>query len=462
MRCSNVISVFVTVVVALVVAAPAAGQITVYSESFDTNAADNAAFDSAYSGWSEEGDTLGEPNDPGRVVSNGQLEITQQETGFMVNSTNAASIARTINGMGSAQDTYTWQMGGASNFAQGQANVHVLIDNMFPLIHPGFDAHRVESLGPFHPSGNDPGPIGAILPADGTLADFTLVVTPDPVNTGNELYELTIAYPGLPGGQVTRNFGDFDTGVAGDGVGLYDASDGIDFWVGVSRASTFGTGLFDNLTASIPGSSLDAIWNKNGTGSWTDDFSWDTLEAPITAAHSATFSGAITAPTTVVVDTDVTVNAITFDHSVSYGVAGQGSINLTSSTQRVPRLPSVTVDQGDHDFQVVTNLKNDTTANVASGSRLIFNNALNLNGNTLTKTGAGEMAIRNDLVAGGGTISVQEGTVSGNGTVGGNVMNDGGIISPGNNTEALTQVPEPSTLALLVLGGLLGVWAWRR
>jgi len=251
MRCSNVISVFVTVVVALVVAAPAAGQKTVYSESFDTNAADNAAFDSAYSGWSEEGDTLGEPNDPGRVVSNGQLEITQQETGFMVNSTNAASIARTINGMGSAQDTYTWQMGGASNFAQGQANVHVLIDNMFPLIHPGYDAHRVESLGPFHPSGNDPGPIGAILPADGTLADFTLVVTPDPVNTGNELYELTIAYPGLPGGQVTRNFGDFDTAVAGDGVGLYDASDGIDFWVGVSRASTFGTGLFDNFNASI-------------------------------------------------------------------------------------------------------------------------------------------------------------------------------------------------------------------
>lgn len=125
-------------------------------------------------------------------------------------------------------------------------------------------------------------------------------------------------------------------------------------------------------------------------------------------------------------------------------------------------MPSVTVDQGNHEFQVVTNLENDTTAHVASGSLLSFNNALNLNGNTLTKTGAGEMAIRNDLVAGGGTVSILEGTVSGNGTVGGNVMNDRGIISPGNNTEALTQVPEPSTLALLVLGSLLGVGIWKR
>jgi len=66
------------------------------------------------------------------------------------------------------------------------------------------------------------------------------------------------------------------------------------------------------------------------------------------------------------------------------------------------------------------------------GSTLIFNNALNLNGNKLTKTGDGEMAIRNDLVTGGGTIDIQGGTVSGNGTVGGNLDNGGDVVSPGN------------------------------
>lgn len=137
---------------------------------------------------------------------------------------------------------------------------------------------------------------------------------------------------------VTRNFGDFqnpDT-APNNGTGIYDPTDGIFFSPAVTKFGTLpeGAGVFDNFIfiAAIPGSTLNATWNKNGIGSWTDNFNWNTLDDPITAAHSATFSGAITAPTTVVVDTDVTINLITFDHSVSYGVAGQGSINLTSST----------------------------------------------------------------------------------------------------------------------------------
>ena len=51
----------------------------------------------------------------------------------------------------------------------------------------------------------------------------------------------------------------------------------------------------------------------------------------------------------------------------------------------------------------------------------------------MTKTGNGEMAVRNDLITGGGTIDVQQGMVSGNGTISGDVNNNGGTISPGNS-----------------------------
>ena len=83
-------------------------------------------------------------------------------------------------------------------------------------------------------------------------------------------------------------------------------------------------------------------------------------------------------------------------------------------------------------------LQANTTANVASGATLVFNNALNLNSNTLTKSGNGEMAIRNVLITGGGTVNIQQGTISGNGTIGGDVNNGGGTISPGNSPGVLT------------------------
>ena len=218
-------------------------------------------------------------------------------------------------------------------------------------------------------------------------------------------------------------------------------------------------------TAVVPAGSesLDAIWTTNGIGLWNDFLNWNMFSAPTTVRHTATFGDVIDNPTTVVVDTAVSINAITFDHSVSYGIAGLGSINLGANTEMPPRLPLVTVAQGEHQFQVVTNLMDDTTVDVASGSTLTFNNALNLMGKTLTKTGTGEMAIRNDLVTAGGTLALQQGTVSGNGTVSGDVNNNGGTISPGNSAgDTGNLVPEPGTLALLSLGGLLGFWAWRR
>ena len=64
--------------------------------------------------------------------------------------------------------------------------------------------------------------------------------------------------------------------------------------------------------------------------------------------------------------------------------------------------------------------------------------------------------VSNDVVLAGGTIDVQQGTIAGNGTLGGDIVNDGGTISPGNSSvQANSLVPEPSTWLLMGVGLLL-------
>ena len=164
----------------------------------------------------------------------------------------------------------------------------------------------------------------------------------------------------------------------------------------------------------------------------------------------------ITGPTNVSTAAPVTVNRIVFSNTNhNFIVGGFGSVNLSANTTPTMDDPTVSV-QGTHEFQVAVNLLNDANIDVASDSTLTFNNALNLMSHTLTKTGLGTMDINNVLSLGGGTIDVQQGTVSGNGTIGGDVNNDGGTISPGNSVQGNTSVvPEPSSLLLLAAGWLL-------
>ena len=146
--------------------------------------------------------------------------------------------------------------------------------------------------------------------------------------------------------------------------------------------------------------------------------------------NTVTFGSVITTPRAVFTDTEVTVNSILFDHSVAYAITGNGNVPLAGDSEVVP---SITVSSGVYQFQVSVGLVNDTTADVANSSTLVFNNTLDLGGQKLNKIGDGNMAIRDDLVTGGGTLEIIQGTVSGNGTVGGDVSNNGGTLSPGNS-----------------------------
>lgn len=216
----------------------------------------------------------------------------------------------------------------------------------------------------------------------------------------------------------------------------------------------------------------DFTWDENGSGDWSAESNWTPSEGPPGNPanvgylnNTATFGDKITSQQTVFTNTGVSVRAITFDNSNTYAVAGPGSVNLVQGTAAGPPPTTIAVNQGSHQFQAVVNLLNNATANIASGSTLIFNNELSLLGHTLTKTGAGDLAINNKLTTAGGTVSILEGTVSGVGTIGGDVHNDGGTISPGTSPGgAAGQVPEPRTMTLLVVGGMLlsGARAMRR
>ena len=228
---------------------------------------------------------------------------------------------------------------------------------------------------------------------------------------------------------------------------------------------------FDNVRVTQAGSfglADDFAWKADRSGDWNLGENWSPAGGPPgnptaenRANHRATFGEVIQSNRAVFSETDVSVRAIVFDNTNTYAVGGPGSVSLVQGTG-LPAHSIINVANGTHEFQLRVELQNNTTAEIASGSTLEFNNRLFLNGHTLSKTGPGTIAINNDIVSAGGTVEILEGTVMGVGTIGGDINNTGGTISPGaNNVQATSIVPEPATWMMLGLG-LLGWLAMPR
>jgi len=195
--------------------------------------------------------------------------------------------------------------------------------------------------------------------------------------------------------------------------------------------------VFDSRIPNL-GPVTEFAWDLTGLGDWNNDSSWQATSGsegtmPNSREHTAVFGNSIMASSTVTVDEAVTVNRIEFNNLVNdYAVAGQASVNLAAATDPAPLDPSISVT-GNHQFQANVNLLNNTTVDVASSSTLQFNNTLDLMGNTLTKTGLGELSIRNNFNSGSGTVNCNLGVCSGSGTIAGDLNNPGGTVSPGNS-----------------------------
>ena len=125
-------------------------------------------------------------------------------------------------------------------------------------------------------------------------------------------------------------------------------------------------------------------------------------------------------------------------------------------------MSNIEVLLGNHQFQAEVNVNNDTTVSLAGDASLEFVNRLNLNGKTLTVTGDGTLLVNNSFNTGAGTIVGASGTIAGGGVVGGDLVNDGVTLQPGNNARALLAVPEPTTCVLFVMGVMtLSIWTRR-
>ena len=181
-------------------------------------------------------------------------------------------------------------------------------------------------------------------------------------------------------------------------------------------------------------------WANAVSSDWSANANWDGGVAPNANDVSVIFASAITSPGTVFTNSAVTVESIQFGElddngaTQSYVIAGQGSVNLESSISNA----SIDVIDGTHQFQAVVNLASSTDVSVAASSSLAFNNVLNLNGNTLTKTGAGTLSINSQLSGPAGLVTASAGVVDGSGTIGGDLTNSGATVAPGNSPGKLT------------------------
>jgi hypothetical protein len=179
-------------------------------------------------------------------------------------------------------------------------------------------------------------------------------------------------------------------------------------------------------------------WGINGSGDWEGNNNWIPLGGtPNSQDHVVTFGNVIDTRQTVFTNADITVNTINFDEpDARFIIGGGGELSLQQDTTE--SLPQINVTQGTHEFQLPVKILNDTAVAVSSGATLTFNNQLDLNGQTLTKTGPGGIAVNNNLSTGGGTFVCFEGNCSGTGTITGNVNNSGGTVAPGNSPGILT------------------------
>jgi autotransporter-associated beta strand protein len=189
-------------------------------------------------------------------------------------------------------------------------------------------------------------------------------------------------------------------------------------------AYAFGTsGGYVTLTITAAG--VNARWNVDADGNWTDGTKWSGGTAPHSAGDSATL-GVGTALRTVTLNANQTVGGITFTNNNSFVIANAGNtLTLDNSGSGAP----LTVQAGNANaIQTAVALNDNVTANVSSGKSLAVSGVVaNTSGaKTLTLNGAGTVSL-----SGNNSYGPAAGTV-------GTTLTGGGTLTVGNNNALST------------------------
>ena len=176
-------------------------------------------------------------------------------------------------------------------------------------------------------------------------------------------------------------------------------------------------------STSVPQDPITTIqWVSDKSLNVAAGAGWSPPFEPTSNELTAVFGPRITQPRVLFADSDITLKTVEFDSPVSYRLAGQGTFNFEAAMGN----SSLDVLEGSHHFNIQVNVKNDIDVMIAAGATLTFNEGLDLNGYTLSKTGDGDLVINNRLIYANGLIT--------------------GVV-----IDNAVGVPEPSTLVLLSL-----------
>ena len=164
------------------------------------------------------------------------------------------------------------------------------------------------------------------------------------------------------------------------------------------------TGNSNIVLQVTPSATVNATWTGTNNGAWNDAGNWSG-GIPNGSGHTANFASIVSGNFNVTVDAaGKTVGTVNFNNATSYTVAGPGTLTLDSGST-----VGVNVLAGNHTISAPVSLAKNATFNVTpAGNSLTLSNLL-ASSVTITKDGAGTLALNNARAAG---LTVNTGTVA--------------------------------------------------
>jgi autotransporter-associated beta strand protein len=217
-------------------------------------------------------------------------------------------------------------------------------------------------------------------------------------------------------------------------------------------------GKVDSFTIAA----TDFIWNQTTGGSWSLGTNWTAGSMPTGAGVAAKFTNSINTGATVNMDAAVTLGKLLFNNAKSYKITGSSTLTLSPGYLGTNQIE---VDAGNHEIAVPLLMNVPTEVAVAAGSTLTLSGIVSGAGN-LIKSGDGNLiltqntAYLGDTTVNGGTLTLLGAL---NSTAGHVKVNAGSVLTAKSlkcdtltiGGPTTTAVPEPNTLVILTLGGIL-------